>query len=257
MTAGSQQTSAALGQGAHTLDAAEVERFGRIAAEWWDPAGKFRPLHKIGPARLAYIRKALTGHFSLPTKSLKPLVGLRIVDIGCGGGLIAEPLARLGAEVTGVDPAKENIAAAHAHAEEMGLSIDYRMARVEDLAAAGERFDAVTCLEVIEHVPDPGAFLALCGGLVRPGGLMILSTLNRTFKAYALAIVAAEYVLGWLPRGTHQWERFVTPDELARHITAAGFGALHCEGLVFDPLSDTWRLDRDTDVNYIASAAKA
>jgi 2-polyprenyl-6-hydroxyphenyl methylase/3-demethylubiquinone-9 3-methyltransferase len=183
------------------------------------------------------------------------LQGLTILDIGCGGGLVAEPLARLSAQVTGIDPTNESIAVARRHAESQGLAIDYRTARAEDLVAAGAAFDAVVCLEVVEHVPDVAAFLRTIGGLVRPGGVMVLSTLNRTWKSYALAIVAAEYVLGWLPRGTHEWQRFVTPDELARHLKAAGFAGPQLSGIVYDVMRDQWRLDPDCDVNYMAAAA--
>jgi 2-polyprenyl-6-hydroxyphenyl methylase/3-demethylubiquinone-9 3-methyltransferase len=239
-----------------TLDPAEVARFSRLAAQWWDPDGKFRPLHKLGPARLAYIRREIERHFGPPQGGMRPFAGLRMLDIGCGGGLIAEPLARLGATVTGIDPAAESIGVARAHAASQGLGIDYRAVRVEDLTAAGEQFDAVTCLEVVEHVPDVAGFLATCARLVRPGGLMVLSTINRTLKAYALAIVGAEYILRWLPVGTHQWDRFVTPEELTRHLAAAGMEAPRFEGLVFDPLRDRWGLGRDTDVNYMASACK-
>lgn len=239
-----------------TYDAAEVARFGRIAAEWWNPKGKFRPLHKLGPARLGFIRDRLAAHFGAPPRTLRPLDGLRILDIGCGGGLVSEPLCRLGAHMTGIDPAVENIAAAKAHAEPQGLNIDYRATTVEALLAEGATFDAVLCLEVVEHVPDPGAFLALCARLVRPGGMLIASTINRTVKAYLLAIVGAEYILRWLPAGTHQWERFVTPDEMARHLAAAGLGPAYAEGIVYEPLRDSWSLSPDTDVNYMAAAAK-
>lgn len=240
-----------------TLDAGEVARFKRLADAWWDAGGKFRPLHQQGPARLAFIRDALVRHFGLPERELKPLKGLSILDIGCGGGLISEPLCRLGARVTGIDPTAETIAVAEAHAAAQGLAIDYRAERAEALVEAGERFDAVVCLEVVEHVPDPGAFLKLAADLMRPGGLLMLSTLNRTFKAYALAIVAAEYVLGWLPRGTHDWQRFVTPEELMSYLAAAGFEAPRFSGLVYDVLRDEWRLDAaDLDVNYMAAAAR-
>ena len=240
-----------------TYDAAEVARFGRIAAEWWDPHGKFRPLHKLGPARLAFIRDRLAAHFGRAKGTLRPLDGLRVLDIGCGGGLVSEPLARLGASMTGIDPATENIAAAKAHAEPQALTIDYRAVTVEALVAEGAQFDAVLCLEVVEHVPDPAAFLAVCAKLVRPGGMMITSTINRTMKAYLLAIVGAEYILRWLPTGTHQWERFVTPDEMARYLAGAGFGPAFAEGVVYDPLRDAWSLSPDTDVNYMAAAVKA
>ncbi|KAB2911333.1 MAG: bifunctional 2-polyprenyl-6-hydroxyphenol methylase/3-demethylubiquinol 3-O-methyltransferase UbiG [Hyphomicrobiaceae bacterium] len=239
-----------------TLDPSEIDRFARIASEWWDPKGKFRPLHQIGPARLSFLREELVRHFALSGTSLRPLEGLTLLDIGCGGGLICEPLARLGGRMTGLDPATENIEAARRHATGQGLDIDYRAGRVEDLAAEGRTFDAVVCLEVVEHVPDVGAFLKTCAALVRPGGLMLLSTINRTTKAYLLAIVGAEYVLRWLPVGTHQWDRFVTPGELARHFEAAGLGKPVFRGLVCNPLSDTWSISSDTDVNYLASAPK-
>lgn len=239
-----------------TLDDAEVKRFAALAAEWWDPNGKFRPLHKLGSARLAFIRQEIVRHYSLPSGGLRPFEGLTVLDIGCGGGLVSEPVARLGASVMGIDPATENIEAARRHAEGQGLSIAYRSALVEDLAAEGHTFDCVLCLEVVEHVPDVAAFLATCAKLVRPGGLMILSTINRTLKAYALAIVGAEYILRWLPVGTHQWDRFVTPDELARHAQAAGLGMNTREGLVYNPLTDAWSLSKDLDVNYMASAAR-
>lgn len=241
-----------------TFDPAEVDRFGRMASEWWDPHGKFAPLHRLGPARLQFIRDELIRHFALASSGrVDALAGLRVLDIGCGGGLISEPLARLGAHVTGIEPAAESVAAARLHAQGQGLAIDYRVGRAEDLVAAGEAFDAVVCLEVVEHVPDPAAFLAMIAGLVEPGGLMILSTLNRTLKSYALAIVATEYVLGWLPVGTHQWDRFITPAELGRFVTAAGLAQPRFEGLVYQPFSDTWKLAGDLDVNYLASAAKA
>ncbi len=242
--------------GGATFDAAEVARFGAIAAEWWDPHGKFRPLHQLAPARLAFVRDRLREHFQRPTDGIKPLKGLTILDLGCGGGLISEPLARMGGRVTGLDPSPETIAAARAHAASQHLAIDYRAGRAEELAANGTTFDAVVCLEVIEHVPEPGAFVRLAASLVQPGGLLVLSTLNRTAKSYALAIVAAEYILRWLPPGTHQWERFIKPDELQDHIVAAGLQPGRFEGLAFDPLRDSWRLTDDLDVNYLAAAAK-
>lgn len=263
-----QQKSAGRGTaaGAATLDAAEVDRFSRIAAEWWDPDGKFRPLHQLGPARLSCIRDRLLAHFAADRgaddtargggSGTVPLAGLTVLDVGCGGGLISEPLCRMGARVTGIDPSTETIEAARAHSAPQGLSIEYRAARAEDLVAAGETFDAVVCLEVLEHVPDPAAFVAMIARLVRPGGVLVLSTINRTLKSYALAIVAAEYVLGWLPRGTHQWDRFITTDELQRHVAAAGLGAAQFDGLGYDPMRDRWTRIADTDVNYMAVAAK-
>lgn len=241
-----------------TLDPEEVARFGRIADEWWNPDGKFRPLHRLGPARMMFVRDAITSGLGHPHAhtSIRPLAGLTILDIGCGGGLVAEPLARMGAAVTGIDPSPETIAAARSHAATQGLSIDYRAVRAEDLATAGDTFDAVTCLEVVEHVPDVPAFLAVAASLVRPGGMLVLSTLNRTVKSYALAIVGAEFVLRWLPVGTHQWTRFVTPDELAGHVTSLGLQPEPPRGLVYDPFRDDWSLSGDTDVNYLMSARK-
>ena len=243
------------GNQARTLDEREVAQFAERARAWWDPEGIFRPLHKLGPARLAFIRDQLKEHFSLGS-GLTPLAGLRVLDIGCGGGLIAEPLARLGAQVSAIDPSPETIAVAEEHARGQGLKIDYRAARVEDIAAEQTTFDAVLCLEVIEHVPDPGAFLKACAALVRPGGMLILSTINRTMKAFALAIVGAEYVLRWLPVGTHQWERFITPGELKDHAAAASLEVRSTQGLVYRPLRDEWMLGADTDVNYLAAIVR-
>lgn len=247
-------SSKSAGQG--TIDPDEIDRFARLAGKWWDPNGEFRPLHKLAPARLSFLRSQLVRHFNRSERSIRPLTGLAIVDIGCGGGLISEPLARLGANVTGIDPAEENIAAAIRHAEPQGLAIDYRACRAEDLVEQRAQFDAAVCLEVIEHVPDPQAFIATCAALVRPGGLLILSTINRTLKAYALAIVGAEYILRWLPIGTHQWDRFVTPEELTRYCQAAGLQTPSFEGLIYSPFSDRWSLGADLDVNYMAAAAK-
>ena len=239
-----------------TLDAEEVRRFSAIAAEWWDPNGKFRPLHQIGPPRLSFIRNAAITHFGRDAAGMRPLAGLSALDIGCGGGLVAEPLCRMGADVTAIDPSERNIAVAKAHSEPQRLAIDYRAQRVEDLVAAGETFDIVACLEVVEHVPDPATFIAACGAVVKPGGLAVFSTINRTFKSWALAIVGAEYVLGWLPRGTHQWDRFITPDEMARHVAAAGLAPPRFEGIVYSPFTDVWSLAPTTNVNYLASMGK-
>jgi 2-polyprenyl-6-hydroxyphenyl methylase/3-demethylubiquinone-9 3-methyltransferase len=238
------------------LDPREIAQFEALAAEWWDLAGPFAMLHRLGPARLGIIRDAVRSHFPAAGPGRRILKGLTCLDAGCGGGLVAEPLARLGGTVTAIDPAEGNIAAARHHAGLVGLEIDYRATTAEDLSAAGATFDLVTCLEVIEHVPDPAAFVATIAALVKPGGLAIFSTLNRTPQSYALAIVGAEYVLAWVPRGTHHWHRFVTPRELADYCTAAGLETPDTEGIVFDPLRDQWRRSSDTGVNYMATAAK-
>jgi 2-polyprenyl-6-hydroxyphenyl methylase/3-demethylubiquinone-9 3-methyltransferase len=242
--------------GPTNLDPREVAQFAALSGKWWDAHGPFRMLHRIGPARLQYIRDAATRRFDLPRDARRPFTSLSCLDIGCGGGLIAEPLARLGGSVVAIDPAQENIEAARHHAEAGGLAIDYRAITAEDLAASGSTFDLVTCLEVIEHVPDPAAFVQTLSAVVKPGGLLVLSTLNRTPKSYALAIVGAEYVLGWVPRGTHDWTRFVTPDELQAHCTAARLEGFRSEGIVYDLLRDEWQRSADVGVNYMASAAK-
>jgi 2-polyprenyl-6-hydroxyphenyl methylase / 3-demethylubiquinone-9 3-methyltransferase len=239
-----------------TLDRDEVARFAKLGGEWWDPNGPFKPLHRINPTRLAYIRDQLCRAYQRNAKEANSLGGLSVLDIGCGGGLVCEPLARLGAHVTGIDPGAESIDAAKAHAEAGGLAIDYRAATAEDLVARGESYDAVLLLEVVEHVPNVPAFLKMVSPLVKPGGTMILSTLNRTLKAFALAIVGGEYILRWLPVGTHQWDRFVTPDELRSALAAAGLKLTDTTGMMYDPFADEWRLGRDTDVNYFASATK-
>ncbi|MBO0752560.1 MAG: bifunctional 2-polyprenyl-6-hydroxyphenol methylase/3-demethylubiquinol 3-O-methyltransferase UbiG [Bradyrhizobiaceae bacterium] len=240
-----------------TVDAAEVDRFSRLAAEWWDPHGKMAVLHRFNPVRLAFIRDAACRHFGRNAGHPPCLDGLRILDIGCGGGLLCEPLARLGAGVVGADPSASNIAAAKLHAVRSGLAIDYRATTAEALAAAGERFEVVLAMEVVEHVADAGLFVRCCAGMVKPGGLMIAATLNRTLKSFALAIVGAEYVLGWLPRGTHRWDRFPTPDELSAAMTAAGLAMTDKTGVVYNPLTGQWRLSPDMDVNYMLTATKA
>ena len=241
---------------ANTLDPEEIERFSRIADEWWDPLGKFRPLHQLNPVRLQFIRDETCRHFGKDSKAPSPLKGLEILDIGCGGGLLCEPMSRLGANVTGVDPAEKTIEAASGHARDMGLDIDYRATRAEELLEAGEQFDIVVNMEVIEHVPDVTAFLKVCAGLVKPGGLMLASTLNRTLKSYGLAIIGAEYIMRWLPTGTHQWQRFVTPDELEEALIAAGLTDIGQTGMSYNPFDGKWTLGTDMDVNYLASAKK-
>ncbi|GJM03037.1 MAG: ubiquinone biosynthesis O-methyltransferase [Rhodomicrobium sp.] len=239
-----------------TLDPEEIARFGAMADEWWDPKGKFRPLHKISPARLAFFREQICRHFGRDEKAANALNGLSLIDIGCGGGLVAEPMAKQGATVTAIDPAEQNIKAASLHAEQQGVSIDYRACRAEDVAEKGETFDVVLLLEVVEHVPSVPDFTKIAASLVAPGGLLIMSTINRTTKAFALAIVGAEYILRWLPRGTHQWNRFVTPDELANCAEAAGLLPRERHGLTFNPLRDEWRISSDTDVNYFLTASR-
>jgi 2-polyprenyl-6-hydroxyphenyl methylase/3-demethylubiquinone-9 3-methyltransferase len=240
-----------------TVDASEIEKFSKIADEWWDPFGKFAPLHKFNPVRLAYIRDAVCAHFGRDRRARAPLAGLRLLDVGCGGGLVAEPMRRLGAEVTAIDAAERNIKTAMVHAADAGLDIDYRTATVEDLAAAEERsFDIVLNLEVVEHVADPETFLQLCSSLVRPGGLMVVATINRTLKAFALAKVGAEYVLRWLPRGTHDPAKFLKPQEIAAALGAAGMTVTAAAGVAYNPLTDLWKIVDDTDVNYLMTAIK-
>jgi 2-polyprenyl-6-hydroxyphenyl methylase/3-demethylubiquinone-9 3-methyltransferase len=239
-----------------TVDPGEIERFSRLAEQWWDPGGAFRPLHRFNPTRLAYIRDRLLAHFRRDGTSVAPFRGLRLLDIGCGGGLVAEPMARLGFAVTGIDAASENVEAARAHAAEMGLAIDYRFAAAEDLAAAGERYHVVLGLEIVEHVADRGAFLTAAASLIQPGGAAVFATLNRTPKAWALAIVGAEYLLRWLPAGTHEWSKFVRPSELAGGLRRSGLAVADITGMVYDPLRGTWSRSRDLDVNYAVFATK-
>jgi 2-polyprenyl-6-hydroxyphenyl methylase/3-demethylubiquinone-9 3-methyltransferase len=237
-----------------SVDPAEVARFERMAARWWDADGPMRALHRLNPVRLAYIRDAACRTFARDPRAPFPLSGLTVLDVGCGGGILSEPLARLGATVTGLDPAAANIAVAKLHAERAGLSIDYRGETVEEVVGWGERFDLVLAMEVVEHVPDVEAFIASCCAAVKPAGLLAASTINRTLRAFALAIVGAEYVLGWLPRGTHEWDKFVTPDELEAAIEDAGLRVSDVSGVVYNPLRDAWTLSRDTSVNYMALA---
>jgi 2-polyprenyl-6-hydroxyphenyl methylase/3-demethylubiquinone-9 3-methyltransferase len=241
---------------ATSVDAAEVERFARHAAEWWDARGPMAALHKFNPVRLAYIRDRAAERFGRDAKKLDCLKGLRMLDIGCGGGILSEPLARLGAQMVGVDPAEENVAAARAHAEDEGVAVDYRATTAEELAETGEAFDVVLAMEVVEHVTDVPAFVATCAGMVKPGGLMVAATLNRTLKSFALAIVGAEYVLRWVPRGTHQWDKFVTPRELETAVENAGLHVTGERGVVYNPFADRWQLSSDMDVNYMLVAEK-
>lgn len=238
------------------VDPREVAQFEALAAEWWDMQGPFAMLHRLGPARLGFIRDAAARHFPAAGPGRRILKGLHCLDIGCGGGLVAEPLSRLGGTVTAIDPATGNISAARLHAEAAGLGVDYRATTAEDLAATGATYDLITCLEVIEHVPDQKAFVATIASLLKPGGLVVFSTLNRTPKSYALAIVGAEYVLGWVPRGTHDWQKFVTISELTDYCSAAGLGDVQSEGIVYDVIRDQWRRSSDTTVNYMASATR-
>jgi 2-polyprenyl-6-hydroxyphenyl methylase/3-demethylubiquinone-9 3-methyltransferase len=242
-----------IGGGGSTVDAAEVAKFSRLSEEWWNPAGKMAPLHNINPLRLAYIRDAACRKFERNVKSLSCLSDLRILDIGCGGGLLCEPFARLGAEVIGVDPSAANIAAAKLHADKGHLSIDYRCTTVEEMDVR-ERFDVVLAMEVVEHVSDVGLFLSRCAAMLKPGGVMVVSTLNRNWKSFALAIVGAEYVLRWLPRGTHRWEKFITPDELAKYLLDNRLVVTEESGVVFSPFTGRWSLSSDMDVNYMVVA---
>ena len=236
---------------APSLDPSEVEKFSRMAAEWWNPKGKFGVLHVFNPVRLQYIKEQVCARMARDPLVRYPFEGLRVLDIGCGGGLLTEPMARLGATITGVDPSEKNIKTATVHAAEVGLDIDYRTGTAEDLAAAGERFDVILNMEVIEHVADPQAFTATCAAMLKPGGLMFIATLNRTFKSFGLAIIGAEYVLGWLPKGTHQWEKFITPAELKGWCGANGLTVLDESGVTYSPFSREWRKSRDMDVNYM------
>ena len=238
---------------ASSVDAAEIAKFSRLSDEWWDSKGKMAPLHKINPLRLSYIRDAACRKFERNVKSLNSLAGLRMLDIGCGAGLLCEPFARLGAEVIGVDPSATNISVAKLHAERAQLSIDYRCTTVEELDPL-ERFDIVLAMEVVEHVVDVGAFLDRCALLLKPGGMMVVSTLNRNWKSFALGIVAAEYVLRWLPRGTHQWDKFVTPAELTQYLARNKLAITEQSGVTYNPLTDRWGLSPDMDVNYMVIA---
>ncbi|MAP94298.1 MAG: bifunctional 3-demethylubiquinol 3-O-methyltransferase/2-polyprenyl-6-hydroxyphenol methylase [Ponticaulis sp.] len=241
-----------------SIDPDEVEKFSRIASEWWDPKGKFRPLHKFNPTRLGFLRDLLVEHFKLDGASATPFSGLKLLDIGCGGGLVTEPMARMGADIMGVDASEANIKTAMVHAEQSGLTIDYRAGTAEALGDAGEGpFDAVLNLEIIEHVADPEAFLKDCVSLVKPGGLMVVATLNKTFKSLALAKIGAEYILRWLPPGTHDFEKFLSPDQICDWMADAGMLCDDPVGVSYNPLMDRWSISNDTDVNYMVVGRKA
>lgn len=242
---------------AGTIDRDEVARFSRLSGQWWDPHGPMAALHKFNPVRLAYIRDHAAAHFERNARGLDSLNGLRILDVGCGGGVLSEPLARLGAVVVGADPSEPNIAVARQHAAQSGLAVDYRATTAEALAEAGEQFDVVLAMEVVEHVTDVGRFVGLAASLVKPGGLLFVATLNRTIKSFALAIVGAEYVLRWLPRGTHRWDKFVTPNELDIAIAEADLGIIDESGVIYNLFADRWELSSDMDVNYMVVAEKA
>ena len=237
-----------------SVDEAEIAKFSALAREWWDPNGKFRPLHQFNPVRLGFIRDTAADHFGRDRALLQPFEGKTLLDIGCGGGLLSEPMARLGFDVLGVDASEKNITIASSHAHGLGLPLSYRATSAEVLALEESRFDLILNMEVIEHVADLPAFLGACGRLLAPGGLMIVATLNRTLKSLALAKIGAEYVLRWLPPGTHDWNRFVRPDELNAQLQSAGLLVNQLQGVVFDPLRWEWQLNSDTDVNYMVAA---
>jgi 2-polyprenyl-6-hydroxyphenyl methylase/3-demethylubiquinone-9 3-methyltransferase len=239
-----------------TINPDEIAKFAAMADEWWDPRGKFKPLHKFNPVRLGYVRDKAVAQFGKDSTVRRPLEGIRILDIGCGGGLLSEPLTRLGATLVGIDAGEKNIGIARHHAEQSGLEIDYRTTTAEALAASGEQFDVVLNMEVVEHVDNVPLYMESCAKLVKPGGLLFTATINRTPRAYALAIVGAEYVLGWLPRGTHDFSKFLTPDEISALVTCFGLKVVDKVGVVFHPLADEWRQSRDTGVNYMVLAEK-
>ena len=240
-----------------TVDDAEIAKLEAMATEWWDPNGKFKPLHMLNPTRLDYITRQIAAEFGRDLTTPLPFAGLRLLDIGCGGGLLAEPMARLGADVVGADAAPRNIPVAQIHAQKSGLTIDYRHTTAEALAAAGEQFDVVLNMEVVEHVADPLAYLTACQQLLKPGGLMICSTINRNPKSFLMAIIGAEYVMRWLPKGTHEWAKFITPDELYDLIRKAGLDPVDRKGFVFNKLTWSWSISgRDLSVNYVTASLK-
>jgi len=239
-----------------SIDEVEVAKFSALAAEWWDPAGKFAPLHRFNPVRLSFIKAEAAAHFGQDARSLRPFEGLSLLDIGCGGGLLSEPMARLGFAVTGADASEKNIGTAKAHAAQSGLDIAYRVTTAEALVAEGRQFDVVLNMEVVEHVADVGAFLNACAALVKPGGLTFVATLNKTLKSLALAKIGAEYVLNWLPRGTHDWNRFLPPTELRSMLEESGLTICKTQGVSFNPIAWDWSLSSDVDVNYMVTAER-
>ncbi|OCX61681.1 bifunctional 3-demethylubiquinol 3-O-methyltransferase/2-polyprenyl-6-hydroxyphenol methylase [Thioclava sp. SK-1] len=240
-----------------TIDPSEVAKFEAMAAEWWDPAGKFKPLHQMNPVRLDYITRQIAAQFGRDLSTAQPFDGLRLLDIGCGGGLLSEPMARLGASVVGADAAERNIPVAQLHAEQSGLEIDYRHCAAEDILVTDERFDIVLAMEIVEHVADPSDFIQTCADLLVPSGLLIASTLNRNPKSYMMAIVGAENVMKWLPKGTHDWSKFLKPDELTAMLVSANLTAVDKKGMVFNPITWRWSLsDRDLSVNYACAGVK-
>ncbi len=239
-----------------SLDPAEVAKFSKLAAEWWNPKGKMGVLHKFNPVRLAWIKEQVCARFGLDPMLREPFKGLRFLDIGCGGGLLCEPMTRLGASVVGVDPSEKNIRTAQVHATEMELAIDYRVGQAEDLAEAGEKFDVILNMEVIEHVGMPQFFVKSCCAMLKPEGLMFVATLNRTLKSFGLAIIGAEYILGWLPKGTHEWEKFIKPEELRSWLASNGVKVKAESGVVYHPLANEWRKAKDMDVNYMVVGQK-
>jgi 2-polyprenyl-6-hydroxyphenyl methylase / 3-demethylubiquinone-9 3-methyltransferase len=241
---------------ATTINDAEIAKFTAMAAEWWDPKGKFKPIHKFNPVRLGYIREHVLAHFGRDGSEMRPFEGLTVLDVGCGGGLLCEPMARLGATVTGIDAAERNIAIARLHAEQSGVAVDYSVTTSEALAATGRTFDLVLNMEVVEHVDNVPLYMKSCADLVAPGGLMLTATLNRTARALAFAVIGAEYVLGWLPKGTHDWKKFLTPDEIKALITRNGLKVTDQTGVVYHPLADDWRKSRDMAINYMVMAQR-
>ena len=239
-----------------SIDPAEIARFDRLAERWWDPDGEMRPLHRMNPTRLAWLRDTLIAELTPAGSPGRPLAGLSVLDVGCGGGLLCEPLTRIGARVTGIDPGETSIAVARRHAEAGGLEIDYRVSNIESLVSKGVSFDVVCAMEVVEHVTEPVSFVRSCAACVKPGGLLVMSTLNRTAKSFALAIVGAEYVLRWLPAGTHDWKKFVTPQELGEAMQEAGCMPVATGGIVYDPFRDRWVNSSDTSVNYMTAARR-